>query len=69
MCEDYPACGHDLNDCPEQSMEDFYGWSLEDDWEEEPLTPEEQLASDRAQAQVAQEEAIGEMYASRYAFD
>jgi hypothetical protein len=23
MCEDYPCCGHDLNDCPEQSEEDF----------------------------------------------
>ena len=22
MCEDYPCCGHDLNDCPE--VEDYY---------------------------------------------
>jgi hypothetical protein len=26
MCEDYPACGHDLNDCPEQSFEDDGDW-------------------------------------------
>lgn len=68
MCEDYPCCGHDANDCPEQSMEDLYGWSLEEEWDE-PLTPEEQLAQDRAEARAMREEAIGEMYASRYAFD
>jgi hypothetical protein len=52
-----------------ENMAEDYGWSMDDFWEEEPLTPEEQLASDRAQAQVAYEEMIGEMYASRYAFD
>ena len=45
------------------------GWSMDDFWEEEPLTPEEQLASDRAQARIREEEAIGELYASQYAFD
>lgn len=68
MCEDYPACGHDLNGCP-TSMEEDYGWSLDDFWEEEILTPEEQAASDRAQARLRQEEAIGELYASQFAFD
>ena len=69
MCEDYPACGHDLNDCPEQSMEDFYGWSMDDFFEEEPLTPEQQACEDRSFERQAREEEIGEMYASRYAFD
>jgi hypothetical protein len=53
-------------------MEDMaadFGWDLDDFWEEEILTPEEQAASDRAQERLAHEEAIGEMYASRYAFD
>lgn len=52
-----------------EDMAEDYGWDLDDFWEEEPLTPEEQLASDRAQAQVAYEEMIGEMYAAQYAFD
>jgi hypothetical protein len=69
MCEDYPACGHDLNDCPEQSMEDFYGWSMDDFFEEEPLTPEQQAREDRSFERQAREEEIGEMYASMYAFD
>ena len=53
----------------EGDMAEDLGWSMDDFWEEEPLTPEEQAASDLAKARVAQEEAIGEMYASRYAFD
>lgn len=69
MCEDYPACGHDLNDCPEQSMEDYYGWSLDDDWEEEPLTPEQQEAERRSFAQQARDEWLGEMYNARFCFD
>ena len=52
-----------------EDMAQDFGWSLDDFWEEEPLTPEEQLASDRAQARVCEEEALGELYASRYAFD
>ena len=35
----------------------------------EILSPEEQAASDRAQARLAHEEAIGELYASQFAFD
>lgn len=53
-----------------EDMAQDFGWSLDDDfWEEEILTPEEQAASDLAQARLRQEEAIGELYASRYAFD
>jgi KaiC/GvpD/RAD55 family RecA-like ATPase len=52
-----------------EDMAEDFGWDLDDFWEEEVLTPEEQLASDRAQAQVAHEEMLGEMYASQFAFD
>jgi hypothetical protein len=44
-------------------------WDADDFWEEEILTPEEQLESDKAQARLRHEEAIGEMYASQFAFD
>jgi hypothetical protein len=54
-------------------MEDMaadYGWELDDFFEEEEvLTPEEQAAQARAEARLAHEEALGEMYASQYAFD
>ena len=49
-------------------MEDMaadYGWELDDFFEEEesePTTPEQAR-------QLAHEEAIGEMYASQFAFD
>lgn len=55
-----------------EDMAQDFGWSLDEDdlfWEPEALTPEEQAASDRAQARLREEQAIGEMYASRYAFD
>lgn len=52
-----------------EDMSQDFGWDLEDDWEDEILTPEEQVASDRAQALLAYEQAMGEMYASQYAFD
>ena len=54
-----------------EDMAQDFGWTLDEDdfFVEEVLTPEEQAASDRAQARLRQEEAIGEMYASRYAFD
>lgn len=67
MCEDYPACGHDLNDCPEQSMEDYYGWSL-DDWDE-PLTPEEQAKADADYFKQQEQEAYAEFLMSPYCFD
>lgn len=68
MCEDYPACGHELNDCP-TSMEDDYGWELDDFFEEEALTPEEEARERRSQEQMSREEMVGEMYASQWAFD
>jgi hypothetical protein len=54
MCEDYPACGHDLNDCP---------------WEEETLTPEEEAAEYRAYLRNAEQEAYAEFLMSPYCFD
>jgi len=52
-----------------EDMAQDFGWSLDDFWEEEPLTPEEAAAEERSQRQMIHDEAIGEMYASRYAFD
>ena len=54
-----------------EDMAQDFGWSLyEDDfWEEETPSPEDQARSDLAQARLLEEEAIGELYASRYAFD
>ena len=52
-----------------EDMAEDFGWDLDDFWEEEILSPEEQAASDRAQARLAHEEAIGELYASQFAFD
>lgn len=52
-----------------EDMAQDFGWSLDDFWEEEILSPEEQAASDRAQARLIEEEAIGELYASQWAFD
>jgi len=54
MCEDYPACGHDLNDCP---------------WEEEALTPEQEAAEYRAYLRNAEQEAYAEFLQSPYCFD
>jgi len=48
-------------------VEEFF--ADDDFWDEEPLTPEEQAESDRAQARLVHEEAIGEMYAAQFAFD
>lgn len=53
-------------------MEDMamdFNWSLEDDWEVEPLTPEEEAAERRSMERQAREESIGELYASQFAFD
>ena len=53
-----------------EDMAQDFGWSMDDFFEEEEvLTPEEQAAHARAQARLAHEEAIGEMYASQWAFD
>lgn len=55
----------------EQAREfaEFLAWQEEVAAEEAALTPAEKQARARAEARLAQEEAMGEMYASRYAFD
>jgi hypothetical protein len=52
-------------------MAEDFGWTLDEDdfFEEEILSPEEQAESELAQARIRAEEAMGELYASRYAFD
>jgi hypothetical protein len=53
-------------------MEDMamdFGWSMEDFWEQEPLTPEEEEADRRSLEQAARDDMVGEMYAARYSFD
>jgi hypothetical protein len=52
-----------------REWEDFLSWQEEIAAEEAALTPAEKQARARAEARLLQEEAIGEMYASRYAFD
>jgi len=53
-----------------EDMAQDFGWELDDFFEEaEVLTPEEQAAQARAEARLAHEEAIGEMYAAQFAFD
>jgi hypothetical protein len=47
---------------------DDFGYS-DDDWDDEPLTAEEQAAQDRADRQQAREEIIGEIYNARFSFD
>lgn len=57
---------------PEQmdaEMETFWAFQEELEAEEASLTPAEKQARSRAEAIAMQQEAIGEMYASRYAFE
>lgn len=49
--------------------EDFLAWQAEVAAEEAALTPEQKEYRRLAALRVLEEEAIGEMYASRYAFD
>jgi len=50
-------------------FEDFLAWQEEMAAEEAARTPEQKEYLRQAEARVLEEEAIGEMYASRYAFD
>lgn len=50
-------------------FEDFLAWQAEVAAEEAALTPAEKQARARAEARVREEEAIGELYASQWAFD
>lgn len=52
-----------------REWEEFLSWQEDMAAEEAALTPAEKQARARAEARALQEEAIGEMYASRYAFD
>jgi hypothetical protein len=52
-----------------EDMAQDLGWSLDDFWDEEPLTPEELEAERRSLAQQARDEMIGEMYNARFCFD
>lgn len=49
--------------------EDFLSWQAEVAAEEAAMTPEQKEYLRQAAARVLEEEAIGELYASRYAFD
>jgi hypothetical protein len=49
--------------------EDFLSWQSEMAAEEAALTPEQKEYRRQAEARVLEEEALGELYASRYAFD
>lgn len=52
-----------------EDMAQDFGWSLDDFWDDEPLTPEELEAEARAEAAHAREAAVGELYASQFGFD
>ena len=57
---------------PEQiqaEWEDFLSFQAEVAAEEAALTPAEKQSRARAEARLAHEEAIGELYASQFAFD
>ena len=50
-------------------FEEFLAWQEEQAAEEAAMTPEQKEYLRQAENRLIQEEAIGEMYASRYAFD
>jgi hypothetical protein len=52
-----------------REWEEFLSWQAEVAAEEAALTPAEKQARARAEARLREEEAIGEMYASQWAFD
>jgi hypothetical protein len=49
--------------------EDFLSWQAEVAAEEAAMTPEQKEYLRQAEARVREEEAIGELYASQWAFD
>jgi hypothetical protein len=52
-----------------EDMAQDYGWSLEDDWEWEPLTPEQE-AAERLQLEAdARAEMMWEMTNAQWCFD
>lgn len=52
-----------------EDMAEDFGWSLDDFWEDELLTPEEQAAQDRAWFRQQELEAYAELLESPYAHD
>jgi hypothetical protein len=52
-----------------REWEDFLSWQAEVAAEEAALTPAEKQERSRAEARLREEEAIGETYASQFAFD
>lgn len=50
-------------------FEDFLAWQEEMAAEEAAMTPEQKEYLRQAEARVREEEAIGELYASQWAFD
>ena len=50
-------------------FEDFLAWQAEVAAEEAAMTPEQKEYLRQAEARVREEEAIGELYASQWAFD
>ena len=53
----------------EMTMEEMFGWSMDDFFEEEPETPEEAASRRRWEAQEIQNEMYAEMHMARYCFD
>jgi hypothetical protein len=49
--------------------EDFLSWQAEVDAEQAAMTPEQKEYLRQAEARALEEEAIGELYASQWAFD
>jgi hypothetical protein len=52
-----------------REWEEFLTWQAEVAAEEAALTPAEKQARSRAEARLAHEQEIGEMYAAQWAFD
>jgi hypothetical protein len=51
-----------------EDMAEDFGWSMDDFWEEE-ISPEEQVAQDRAYYRQQEQEAYAEFLQSPYSFD
>jgi hypothetical protein len=52
-----------------RDMDEWLAWQAEVDAEEASLTPAQLAYRQQAMHRLMEEEAIGELYASRYAFD
>ena len=52
-----------------REMDEFFAWQAEMAAEEAALTPAQLAYRQQAMNRLMEEEAVGELYASRYAFD